>query len=251
MKVAIITPYYKEPAEEIIRCMKSVQDQTHKDYEHFVVSDGFPQDFIDSWPVRHIRLGKGHGDFGDTPRGVAGLLATAEGFDAVMYLDADNYIEPSHIQSFVEAYKTDPKDVLVCKRYHIRPDGSRMPEMPASHSDDDHVDTGCFFVTRNAFDALTVWATKPKPLSILDDRVFFRSLQRYSIGYLQHQTVAYKNTWQSYFRAIGEEPPACCKPDPDLKPIVQWWESLSTDEQNRIKSNLGFAVEDLVYMRFE
>ena len=74
----VITPYYKEDPALLRRCMDSVRAQTVPT-EHFLVADGYPQDWIDAEPVRHLKLDRSHRDYGNTPRGVAALLATSEG----------------------------------------------------------------------------------------------------------------------------------------------------------------------------
>jgi len=68
-RVAVITPYYKEDRLVLERCLRSVRKQTVA-VDHFLVSDGFPQDWLDHEEVRHFRLGKSHGDYGNTPRGI-------------------------------------------------------------------------------------------------------------------------------------------------------------------------------------
>lgn len=76
-KYAIITPYYKEERRLLERCIASVRNQTIGT-DHFLVADGFPQDWIDTTGVRHLKLDRSHGDGGNTPRGVGALLAVAE-----------------------------------------------------------------------------------------------------------------------------------------------------------------------------
>jgi hypothetical protein len=43
MRVAVITPYFKEPLEQLRRCHESVANQTHGETVHFMVADGHPQ----------------------------------------------------------------------------------------------------------------------------------------------------------------------------------------------------------------
>jgi len=95
MKVAYITPYFKEDADILERCIRSVQAQTIK-ADHFLISDGYQQDWVANRVARHIPLGKSHGDYGNTPRGIGAQLAVSEGYDAIGFLDADNWIDPEH-----------------------------------------------------------------------------------------------------------------------------------------------------------
>ena len=88
MRIAIITPYYKEPTEVLRRCHDSVKAQTYP-ATHFMLADGHPNPEVDNWDVVHIKL-PAHGDSCDTPRAIGALSASAQGFDAISLLDADN-----------------------------------------------------------------------------------------------------------------------------------------------------------------
>src|SRR6476620_8695990 len=78
-RYAFITPYYKEMRDFLERCVASVKQQTIR-ADHILVSDGFPQDWLDQADVRHVRLDCAHGDYGNTPRGIGSLMAVAEGY---------------------------------------------------------------------------------------------------------------------------------------------------------------------------
>ena len=96
-RFAIVTPYYREERNVLERCIQSVRSQTLP-ADHFLVSDGHPQDWLDSANVRHIRLGKSHKDVGNTPRGVGALLAVSERYEGIGLLDADNWYDKNHIE---------------------------------------------------------------------------------------------------------------------------------------------------------
>jgi cellulose synthase/poly-beta-1,6-N-acetylglucosamine synthase-like glycosyltransferase len=106
VKIAIITPYYKESREAIERCIESVKQQTIKS-DHFLISDGNPQFFLDNIGVRHIKLDVPHGDYGNTPRGICAQLAISEGYCGLAFLDADNWYDSNHVQVCIEAAKPD------------------------------------------------------------------------------------------------------------------------------------------------
>src|SRR5579871_2244121 len=101
LKVAVVTPYYKESPEVLRKCHESVLAQTHK-CDHFLVADGHPSPLFANHP-HHIILPHANGDNGNTPRAIGGLLAESQGYDAVAYLDADNWYEPTHIANLVAA----------------------------------------------------------------------------------------------------------------------------------------------------
>ena len=100
LRVAVVTPYYREDLAVLQRCHASVVAQTIP-ARHVMVADGFPRDAIDAWDVLHLRLDRGHADFGDTPRSRGGQAAANAGFDAVAYVDADNVLRPRHLESLL------------------------------------------------------------------------------------------------------------------------------------------------------
>jgi hypothetical protein len=54
---------------------------------------------------------------GNTPRAIGGILADAYGFDAVTYLDADNWYDPAHVEDFVAAHEANKNISLIsCRR---------------------------------------------------------------------------------------------------------------------------------------
>ena len=123
----VITAYYKEDPALLKRCMASVRGQKVPT-EHLLVADGHPQPWIDSEPVRHLRLDRAHADYGNTPRGIGALLAVSEQYPAIMMLDADNWIEPQHVEICLRAAASSPgTDFVIARRLFRRPDGSIMP----------------------------------------------------------------------------------------------------------------------------
>ena len=147
-KYAIVTPYYKEERPLIERCMASVRSQTVPT-DHFLVADGFPQEWIDTAGVRHFKLDRSHGDYGNTPRGVGALLAIAAQYSGIAFLDADNWLEPDHVETCLAAASGTPApcDYVIAQRSFRRPDESIMPVA----DEELHVDTNCFFFLPGAF----------------------------------------------------------------------------------------------------
>src|SRR5437868_3981074 len=63
LKVAVVTPYYKEPIEVLRRCLDSVAAQRAA-CTHFLVADGHPNPEVAQWGVEHVVLPKSHADNG-------------------------------------------------------------------------------------------------------------------------------------------------------------------------------------------
>jgi glycosyltransferase involved in cell wall biosynthesis len=213
LRVAAITPYHNESRHLLQRCIDSVNNQTAKT-DHFLIADGIGQDWIDKEAKRHIKLGKSHIDFGNTPRGLGALLAASEGYEAIFYLDADNWIQPDHVQACVHSAIREfgdwkDCDYVVAKRLLKRPDQTTMhiAEEPG------HVDTNCYFFFPGTFHLLSIWVNQPKYLSSLGDRFFYQMLKAKQLNMAanDHPTVNYHCMWASLYRAIGETPPPGAK----------------------------------------
>ena len=242
VRVAVVTAYYREDRADLQRCLDSVAAQTHP-CTHFLVSDGHPQDFLDALPVRHVKLGVAHGDYGDTPRAVGSLLAVREDFDAVAYLDADNFYLADHVRGMLDAAATHGEgfDVITARRFFVRPDGSRMPIADEPYQQ--HADTSCYLVLRGAFPLLPLWALMPRPFSVIGDRVFWRAIlaRGLRVGHLPRETVGYRSLWRAQYEALGEIPPPGAKElGPDILAAARWWFARPEAERAPVTRLLGF-----------
>jgi hypothetical protein len=160
-QVVVVTLYYREDRSLPERCIDSVQRQTVPT-DHLLVADGHPQDWIDRAGMRRLRLDREHRDFGNTPRGVGAVLAAAEGYSGISLLDADNRLEPDHVEACLAAaarVQGAPCDFVVTRRNFAGPDGARIDA--ADEPPDAHVDTNCFFFLDGAFHTLPAWVLMP------------------------------------------------------------------------------------------
>lgn len=238
----VITPYYKEEPALLRRCIASVRKQTIAT-EHLLVADGYPQDWLDSQGVRHLRLDRAHGDYGNTPRGVAALLVASEGYSPIMMLDADNWLEPNHVEICLAAAGPDT-DFVVAKSMLRRPDESIMP-IPSSPPTE-HVDTSCFVFFPGSYATLATWALMPQQMSSLGDRIFWSGLRARGLSGVvvtDPPTVNYHCLWESYYRHLGETPPPGAKPNIDGTPMHQWWQGLTPREREIASRLAGVSLD--------
>lgn len=239
-RYVIVTPYFREEKALIERCLASVRRQTIK-ADHIVVADGFSQNWLDEANCRHIKLDRAHDDFGNTPRGIGAILAISEGYAGIGFLDADNWLEPGHIEACVEAARTagDECDFVVATRTFRRLDETIMPvsEEPG------HVDTNCFFFLRGSFGLLPRWALMPKELSPLGDRYFLAMIesQQLKSAAVSRPTVNYQCRWQSFYEALGEIVPPNAKPNIDGRRVEEWVESLEPRELDIVRRLTGLS----------
>ena len=212
MRVAVITPYYKESTQFLQRCHDSVLAQTEGDVIHFMISDGFPNPVVDTWEKTvHIKL-PNHGDYGDTPRAVGGLSAASMGFDAITLLDADNWFEPNHIELLSALQRETGAHVVTGTRYLRRPDETIMAVCTESDGEKFN-DTNCYLIMRPAFRAFSAWGYKDPKQGIIGDRIFWHALLRMNLtrAHCPTPTTNYATTFATHYLHHGERPPPGCK----------------------------------------
>lgn len=215
-RIAVVTPYHRESDEVLRQCRDSVLAQTYP-CDHIVVADGHPNPMFDGGGrTLHVTLPRAHGDNGNTPRGVGSLLADAGGYDAVAYLDADNWFAPDHLAGLVATHERFNTPVVGCKRALHTLDGA-----PIALTEDDeeagrHVDTSCFLIFRPAFRVFRAWSM-PKELGPLCDRVFFQAVlhERFAISLLDRRSVAFRTQYATHYRHAGLPVPAGAKAGED------------------------------------
>jgi hypothetical protein len=214
--------------------------------DHLLVADGHPQDWIDRTGVRHLRLDRPHRDFGNTPRGIGAVLAAAEGYPAISLLDADNWLQPDHVEACLSAAgnaQGGPCDFVVTRRNFVGPDGARIevedepPEL--------HVDTNCFFFLEGAFHTLPAWVLMPPQLSPICDRTFWASLASQGLTGADtgRATVNYYCIWEPVFRAAGLVPPPEAKPPIDAGPAMAWLNGLDDRGLELVSRRLGSKLQ--------
>lgn len=230
MKVAVITPYYREPLEILLQCHESVVSQTHP-CTHYLVADGYPNEAVEELDVMHVSLPVAHDDNGNTPRAIGSLSAINQGFDAIAYLDADNWYRSDHIESLVDLHRQTGATVCVSGRSIHRMDGSILM---ASDPDDcnDFFDTSCLLLTRRAFSLAPFWALMPRVLSGICDRIFWQAIVKLGCSWrsTNKATMAFRSQYRYHYLLKNEIPPPGSKGN-IMKEMTQKWNELPEDER--------------------
>jgi glycosyltransferase involved in cell wall biosynthesis len=241
MRVAVVTPYFKEPRAWIERCIASVKAQTWADCDHLLVADGHPQGWIDGVGVRHLKLDKAHGDYGNTPRSIGGQLAIAEHYDAIVFLDADNWFEPDHIELCLETAARTGADVVTADRRFMREDGSVLPYRFGEDVSGAHVDSNCYLLMFGAFHTIPRWLMMPRPMAIWGDRFYLSSLREEGLTLARTgaATVNYLCTWADVYRVVGETPPAFAKQGLPTQRLFDWVQRLEPDDVAQVQRLSG------------
>lgn len=186
------------------RAHDSVMGQTHA-CTHYMVADGHPQPDVDSWSVRHIVLPVEHRNNGNTPRAIGSLDAMGDGFDAIAYLDADNWFEPDHIEGLVWLHRDTGSDFLTSGRVIHGLDGRVLLEHGDDGDGERHADTSTALVTKRGFALLPVWSLMPNELGANCDRIFFTSAKRLGLK-MAHDpapTLHFTSGYSPHYRAAN------------------------------------------------
>lgn len=242
MKVGIITPYYREAQDVLRTCHESVQAQTHA-CEHFMIADGFPRPEVSNWEVQHIVLARSHGDGGNTPRAIGSLSAINQGFDAIAYLDADNWYYPNHVAEMIELHRQTGAAICTATRTVHRQDGSLLFVDRLDSDGRRHVDASCYFFTKRAFRLAPIWATMPGELGPVGDRAIWSVIQALGLPCAHHSepTVAFRTQYQEHYRHVGEEPPPESKSNEESTgKAMQWWANLAPPVKAEWERRMGF-----------
>ena len=246
MSYTIVTPYFAESKELLRRCIDSVKSQTVA-VDHILVADGAPQDWIDAEDVRHIRLDRSHGDFGNTPRAIGAMLAISGESDGIGFLDADNWLEPEHVATCVAtARQAGHIDYVIARRSLRRPDESVFP-LEASQDEpvEKHVDTNCLFLLPSSYHIVPYFGLMPKPMAVFGDRVFCNTLRRRGLHAAVNTavTVNYHLLVREFYERAGEVPPAEAKSNPRLSwgDVEAWLATKSFAEQLIIAKRCGIT----------
>lgn len=221
MRVAVITPYYQETDAVLLQCHTSVRRQTHP-CTHFLIADGHPNPlFANDLNTVHIVLPAANGDNGNTPRAIGGILADQYGFDAVAYLDADNWYEPDHIANLLRARQAAGGDVIASRRRFYGLDGDFLAVKDTADETNVHVDTSCWLIFRPAFSLLRAWLM-PKPLGPICDRIFYRTVchHRFAFTITPDRTVAFRTQYADHYTLTGRPVPPGAKTDIFTTPLA-------------------------------
>jgi len=199
MKVAVVTPCHNTPPKWLDQCRKSVEAQTYP-CTHVLVDDGSEPPM--EGPI--IRLPKGHADTGNAGRAVGAVASISEGFDAVAFLDSDNWYEPSHIESLVILHQSTKAAVCTSSRNLYTVNGVLMGKCPEVDGKK-FVDTNCLMFTRKAFLAVALWYMIPPDRKLLGDRFVWDEIikNNFPRAYTGLPTVAYRTNYRVHYAHFG------------------------------------------------
>lgn len=246
-RIAVITPYYDEHPSILAKCISSVSEQT-KNCDHFMIADGLPQRWInDVENIRHIVLDKPHGNNGNTPRGLGSFIAKCEGYDAITYLDADNWYEKNHIEQCLEVLKNNNEkiDCIVSKRI-IR--GFDETIFEKHLPEPGHFDTSEIFLLKTAFYLIPCWINMPNEFGPICDRIFSLIIFKMNlkIAYTETPTINFLMRYEGPYKVEGLAVPSGANHKIHWERIRSWFYNLPEEKRNQIEYNLHLDANTLM-----
>jgi len=213
MKIAVITPYYKEPSNYLIKCHESVLNQSLIS-DHFFIADGHENKILNKLKIKHVVLPEAHLDNGNYARWFGSKIAKDSGYDFITYLDADNWFLENHLSSMYKKYLSSKFNIITSFRFIFSLEEKLLYGMPErAELDLKHVDTSCYLLHKNVFDLIDIWKNMPKELSPCCDRVFFKGIlsKKYSYVSTKLQTVAFRSQYKAHYLGANQPPPINAK----------------------------------------
>ena len=224
-RVAVITPYYKEPLNLLRQCHDSVLAQSEPCL-HVLVADGHPRRRINHWQAEHVRLPRSHGDIGSTPRLIGSYHAIGLGVDAVAFLDADNWYRHDHIANLMEAMDEHQADFASSSRTLCRLDGTVMGLCPLTDPER-FIDTNAMLFGRGAYPLLHQWVLMPPYGHLIGDRIMLHHLKQAGIHrqHVAEHSVFYRCSKEGLYRQMNETIPTGVQKKPNYDASFRAWEA--------------------------
>ena len=163
MKIFVVTPYFRTDPAWLQHAHDSVKAQTIP-ATHIVVCDGSEPAQIRDFQGVHILLQRNYQDYGNTPRLIGSYRAVTAEADAIAYLDADNWYQPTHLEGLVHFAQERKLDACSSARMLHRLDGTPMMKCPHVNGQP-YIDTSCLLMMKPAFPHLIAWTLYPQAVA--------------------------------------------------------------------------------------
>lgn len=251
MKIAVVTPFYQTPQSWLEQCLESVCSQTLP-CTHFLISDGDELQRIPSGNnCQVIQLPQPHANNGNTPRAIGSICAISQGFDAIAYLDSDNWYQPNHLESLVALHQKTGAAICTSRRTLHHVDGMLLG-LCLTDDGETFVDTSCLFLTRDAFGLVSVWYLMEQNYASGCDRVFWENIKAWKLSrsHTSLPTVAFRTRYRSDYSFFGVEPPEDAKDNilwpPAGSPGIPIWSPLLLKNYNPPQSLAQLSNKQII-----
>lgn len=204
---------------ELLRCIRSVYNQTYTNYQHLIIVDGeehrtkvngilniFKNEGGSLDKINVVYLPYALKRYGGPIYSIGPTISKG---DYIINLDDDNWIEPNHIESLLEAVNYNYHEWAYCLR-NITVNGTFICQdncvslgylHPLWHIPTEyHIDTSCIFLPRKiALEMAHFWSSNTEN-SYINDRIFYSNLKTKYSNYVcsMKHTVNYEVNTEIY-----------------------------------------------------
>jgi glycosyltransferase involved in cell wall biosynthesis len=213
MKIAVVTAVCSANREALQKSLASVRAQTIP-CTHLLINDGEPgfRHETGGPAVEWYQLPQRHNDCGNTSRAIGAASAVSRGFEAVVFLDADYWFEPSHLEQMVQLHRQTRAAVCTAGRNLYDLQGQLLG--PCFEVDgESFADTKAAFFCDDAFRLIMAWQCVPKPLAVIGDRLVWKSIldAKISRAHSPLRTVNFRTPFSTHYTYFQKQPPPQAK----------------------------------------
>ena len=145
MKTALSTVIYKQAHPYLQALIKSVDNQTNKDFDLLIINDNYSKEELKE--VETQIQSTVHGinihieDISDKQLSIAGtrieMLKTAKrlGYESLVLVDADDTISPTRMESFIKSFELDKDRVFFYNKFVTETDEDVFKTLPEAVED--------------------------------------------------------------------------------------------------------------------
>lgn len=261
MKVAVITPYCREPETWLLQMLESVARQTHP-VTHILVGDGVRRASLDGPGRIQMHLKKPVGDSGGTPRALGGTWARNNGFEMIVYVDADDHVSPDFIETLVAARRRCGADIistpLILNHIDLTPirhpegrfHGRSMLFARRQVGGEEYVflPAGGLALAGDALAQSGLWTGIPRRLNRVHDLIFSQALLSLPLAaaWLTEGRYHYRLTRAIQYLRNNLEPPAemaSAEKSGEEDDAKSYLASLDADQRRQMEIDLGIDIE--------
>jgi hypothetical protein len=153
------------------------------------------------------------------------MYAVGLNFDAIMFLDADNWYHRTHVDRMIGKFIETNASIITCNREfrHFK-DATFLAECGTS---DGNIfsDTNCTMYTRSAFGLIPTMALMDKRFHPIGDRVLWYRIKKIGLSRAHSNvaTVAYLAGYAALYRDLGLVAPPGTKTFSEVRRAVEAW----------------------------
>ncbi len=217
MRVAVVTSTFNTRTKWLDQCHESVIGQTVP-CTHFIVNDGGDRQGVERHfeTAQILHIPGPHQDGGNAARAMGGMEAICDRYDAITYLDSDNWYAPTHIETLVGLAASTGASVISSGRVLYTPEGELLGDCPEINPEF-FIDASCMLFTKPAFGCAAYWACIPERYKYEGDRYIWKMVIQNAALLRAHSnqnTVNFRTLYKCHYRHFGKPFPEGVKDGP-------------------------------------